>query len=93
MQPGEQHRGQRQHDHRASAANPETDQEHGDGGHEVAAVEAGVFEHGGDAEERGIRVRDFQIGCEEERAGVRLPQTDRSECCAETGERDGESTR
>ena len=76
VQSGEQHHGQRQHDRRAGTAQPEADQEHRDRGHEVAAVEAGVLEHRRDAEERRVRVRHLQVGCEEQGARVRLPQPD-----------------
>ncbi len=54
----------------------------------MPSVQTRILEERGNPEERCVRVRDLEVAREEQRAGVRLPDSDRGEQRAERDERD-----
>ena len=72
---------------RAPLADEDDNEQNGDRDDEVAAVQARVLEERGDAEERGVGVRDLDVAGEEHRARLRLPEPDGREERAERHER------
>ena len=72
---------------RAPLADEDDNEQNGDRDDEVAAVQARVPEERGDAEERGVGVRDLDVAGEEHRARLRLPEPDGREERAERHER------
>ena len=71
----------------ADPPEPDRDEEHGDREDEMEPVQARVLEQRRDPEERRVRVRDLEVGSEEEPPRLGLPEPDRGEERRERHER------
>src|ERR687888_2196250 len=69
------------------------EQDDGDAECKVAAVEARVLEDGADAEIRGVRVVDRELGRVDQRPRCTLDEADQREDAGESNESRGERTR
>ncbi len=78
---------------RPAPADEDRDEQHCDRHDQVSPVQARVLEERGDAEERGVGVRDLHVAAEEQRSRVCLPDPDCGEERAEGDDRDQERTR